>query len=66
MNTPDGHPTGTPPRASDLPGENWNHPLERRKFLVGTGKAGALTILALHGLKVEVCASGTPSGSPNI
>lgn len=48
-----------------LPGEKWNNRASRRQFLVGTGKAGALTILGLHSLKVEVVA-GTGSGAPGI
>jgi hypothetical protein len=50
----------------DPPGENWNNALARRQFLVRTGKAGAVTILALHGLQVEVMAEETLSGSANI
>lgn len=43
-------------------GHDWNSGSGRRRFLMSTGKAGALTILGLHGLKVEVLAD-TPSGS---
>lgn len=49
---------GTPPSS----GYDWNSPAGRRRFLANTGKAGALTILGMHGLKVEVLA-GQTSGS---
>ena len=41
------------------------NPASRRRFLLGTGKVGALAILGLHNLKVEVVA-GTGSGDPNM
>jgi len=50
---------------ANLPGQEWNNRATRRRFLVGTGKAGALTILGLHSLKVEVVAA-TGSGAPGI
>lgn len=50
----------TPPAS----GHEWNNALGRRRFLTRTGKAGAVTILAMHGLKVEVFAEQT-SGSAN-
>lgn len=52
---------------NDVPspsGHDWNNRLGRRRFLSNTGKAGAVTILAMHGLKVEVLAEQT-SGSAN-
>jgi hypothetical protein len=47
------------------PGHDWNSGASRRQFLVSTGKAGALTILGLHSLKVEVVAA-TGSGAPTM
>lgn len=57
------HPASRPEKKSpDANPQDWNNPFTRRSLLMRTGKAGALTILALHGLKVEVLAA-TPSGS---
>jgi len=54
-----------PPPGITPPAAKWNTRSGRRNFLKSTGKAGAVTILALHGLKVEVCAE-TPSGPPGM
>lgn len=54
----------SPRETSPSPGHDWNSPAGRRRFLANTGKAGALTILGMHGLKVEVFA-GQTSGSAN-
>ena len=56
--TPVTGPGDTPPAS----GHEWNNAIGRRRFLGRTGKAGAVTILAMHGLKVEVFAEQT-SGS---
>lgn len=45
-------------------GEFWNNPITRRRFLKRTGGATAATMLALHGMKVEVVALGSTSVWP--
>ena len=42
-------------------GDFWNNPITRRRFLKKTGGATAATMLALHGMKVEVMAAGAYS-----
>ena len=51
---------------SDEPsGKAWNNPISRRSLLKSTGKAGAVTILALHSFRIEVVAE-KPNGSANM